>query len=415
MLGLSVSDIVGSTAIALTHLPIPAEGQNHTIDGYGFEGVRQGSTQTCTAQGFFAILGFTTTVLYNCMLCIYYYCAIGFNMSEEKIEQHVEPYLHLVAILIGFSFSLSAVFLDVINPSPYQPWCDVVSLPYECGTTTKDMICERGFETSQYSKYVIIVFYSIIYVIIISSLGIVVRKVWDTQRQIQQELTSNRRTLVRRGGGLSELGTRDRPPPLPSADRGDTHQSTVTIASLNESHIAIKVTLIQAISYVVALVLTSVFMIIDRVLESSTISDGIELRRLIYFPLQGFFNFSIFISAKVFNLCHSNQDMTVPKALYTIFCGNASDPIISRISIVSSNDESNENTIIRAQIGDELFVIVDEDEDAQSSTSAYHCSTSSSSRKNGSRSISSKLSIVIEEEQVSEEEFADDDCSGSVP
>ncbi len=96
MFGMSFADILGSAAIAFTHLAMPRPGISEIIDNYGFEGTRLGNTDTCTAQAFFFVFGSTATYGYNNSLCVYYACIIAFSMHEARVTRKVEPFLHLL-------------------------------------------------------------------------------------------------------------------------------------------------------------------------------------------------------------------------------------------------------------------------------------------------------------------------------
>ncbi len=67
LFGLSVFDMMASTVNFFSTWPIPAG----TPNVFG----ASGTTQTCTAQGFFNETGNVCTPLYNASLCIYYVSA----------------------------------------------------------------------------------------------------------------------------------------------------------------------------------------------------------------------------------------------------------------------------------------------------------------------------------------------------
>ena len=71
MFGMSISDIIGSIMMALSHLPMPRVDQSYKFDSYNFQGQRIGNNFTCSAQGFLASFGIMCTCGYNAMLCIY--------------------------------------------------------------------------------------------------------------------------------------------------------------------------------------------------------------------------------------------------------------------------------------------------------------------------------------------------------
>ena len=86
MIAMSIADIIGSLALALTTLPMPA-----TMTGYngaempfveflprvGSKALAFGNTQSCNAQGFCTTFGIATMFGYNVMLCVYYAFALA--------------------------------------------------------------------------------------------------------------------------------------------------------------------------------------------------------------------------------------------------------------------------------------------------------------------------------------------------
>ena len=83
---MSIADIIGSLALALTTLPMPA-----TMTGYngaempfveflprvGSKALAFGNTQSCNAQGFCTTFGIATMFSYDVMLCVYYAFALA--------------------------------------------------------------------------------------------------------------------------------------------------------------------------------------------------------------------------------------------------------------------------------------------------------------------------------------------------
>jgi len=93
MFGMSLADLLSSISIALSTLPMPSSMPKEEEYLYkNWQGrTRLGNTYTCNAQGFFQSFGFITTIHYNCMLCVYYACAIAFAMQDKTIKKRVEP------------------------------------------------------------------------------------------------------------------------------------------------------------------------------------------------------------------------------------------------------------------------------------------------------------------------------------
>ena len=102
--GLSVADMVSSFAMALSSTMVPKE-LNYYIP------YAQGSTATCTTQGFLVATGFTVATSYNCCICFYYLSIIKYNKKDEYIQKKLEPWFHGVSIL--FPLAMGSVALGM--------------------------------------------------------------------------------------------------------------------------------------------------------------------------------------------------------------------------------------------------------------------------------------------------------------
>jgi hypothetical protein len=319
MFGMSLADICGSIAMALTSLPMPSYMPKEEIFGYHWAGTRLGNTYTCNAQGFFATFGVTAMYNYNAMLCVYYACAIAFTMRERNIKRYVEPLLHGLPILAGLSFSVPPLFFDMYNPgiSAYA-WCGAVPYPDEC--TVYDVIeCIRG---SAKMKKVLVYLMSVsvisVFAFITVSLVLVVVKVIQTDRVILQ---------------ISKL----------YRDRGHPEMEKVL-----KRHKNTKVVIIQAFSYIAAFllgVLPPLLLTVGAIDNNGGptgqgLADSSEKLFLILLPLQGFFNFVIFVSFKVYNYRRVHRDVSTCRVLNLLFCSSAHEPFfISRISVVKRDED----------------------------------------------------------------------------
>jgi hypothetical protein len=128
MFGISVADIIVSTAIVFARSAMPRQGISKALDFY-FASCdhRRGTIQTCNIQGFFFAVGSLLTSTYNSSLCWYYYCVIVKAMSDEAIRKRMEPFMHGIPIIWSLGPGITFLFLDAYNPG--VAWCTVG----ECG------------------------------------------------------------------------------------------------------------------------------------------------------------------------------------------------------------------------------------------------------------------------------------------
>ena len=121
MFGMSISDVLSSTAMGLTTLPMPRD--DPVVNSYGFNGTRLGNFGTCTAQGFIWVLGSYAVFGYNFFLFVYYFCSIGLLLRKRLIERCIEPLLHLTVLSVSLTTAIFTLVTENYNPSIYFPWC----------------------------------------------------------------------------------------------------------------------------------------------------------------------------------------------------------------------------------------------------------------------------------------------------
>jgi len=108
MLGLSIFDCFQSAAYAITTMAVPVE-----YDTYG----NMGNSATCAAQGFFIVLGLGVP-MYNASLSILYLLTIRHGMSATIFSTKVEPFLHVTSVTVPIAAAFITVFTGAIQPGP---------------------------------------------------------------------------------------------------------------------------------------------------------------------------------------------------------------------------------------------------------------------------------------------------------
>jgi hypothetical protein len=100
-----------------------------------------GTQGTCEAQGFFAQLGLATT-LYSASLSLHFMLRIR-NVSAELICRRIEPVMHTLSILFPLITAFVALFLDLFNPLELGVGCWIASYPTGC-SADPEVECTRG-------------------------------------------------------------------------------------------------------------------------------------------------------------------------------------------------------------------------------------------------------------------------------
>ena len=96
LITLSVFDVIGSLAYALTTLPIP-----ETDYIYG----SKGNENTCTAQGFFIQIG-TIACFLNVSLSFYYMLTVVYGWSEDRCKAN-RVFFFVPPIMVGLVFAFA--------------------------------------------------------------------------------------------------------------------------------------------------------------------------------------------------------------------------------------------------------------------------------------------------------------------
>ena len=325
MFGLSIADIFSSLAMTLTSLPMPSHMPLEEAFGYFWAGTRIGNTHTCNAQGFFAFSGTIVVFLYTGSLCLYYFFAIALSMKEEKIKKYIEvPVLHGIPILIGLGAGITPLFFEMYNPSiTTVSWCFVQPYPNECYDWKIDVDCIRGKNMSQFNSFfmTLLFFAGCNALTIVLSLSAVVVKVKRSD------------ALLRKA--FSRMYKKH-----PAARKSD-------LESKRRWNNNSKAVLVQSTSYIVALFAISLPPLIrgtnpmEAHFESKTIAR-LDKITLVLLPLQGFFNFVIFISHKMHARMNADEELTIKEAFISLFCVQSyPEPCyISRIMLIRIDDDA---------------------------------------------------------------------------
>ena len=128
MVAMSVFDIFGSTAWGLSSLPIPQyDVYGNPASVYG----ARGNDSTCTAQGFFIQLGYTS-MFYNMSLSFYYLMVIRYSLREHQVNKY-RVFIFLPPLIVGLALACAGIphyenvlYGCYIAPPPIAP--DYVNL-----------------------------------------------------------------------------------------------------------------------------------------------------------------------------------------------------------------------------------------------------------------------------------------------
>jgi hypothetical protein len=280
MFGMASSDLISSIAIALTTLPMPKD-----MIYTQFEGMHIGSTCTCTFQFCSVYFGATSSLWYNFMLAVYHFqCMRRLLSSERNMQMKYEYALHICCFTFPAIPLLSIYFLglDLVNPSPFVPWCSVSPMPYWCGefNGTEEAICSEYRERKMLMKLMPVIFVIMSLIPYVAVIALLMSTVMSYHSK-------------RNGDSRTTAVDADHSH-LPSCDEGSNDEIMPTPKDDNS-----KAIVIQACSYVLGLSITATC-VFNGASFDATMAKG-NLYILVVRPLQGFFNLVVFFGDKVYN------------------------------------------------------------------------------------------------------------------
>jgi len=292
MFGLSFADIIASIAIALTTLPMPKD----VI--YPFSGPSYGTIGTCEAQGFLYIMGSSLAFCMMAALNVYYACTLSFNVREEVFRRYIEPVFYVISITTSV-ITPTVVLLkaDMLNPGVNDPFCGPAIYPEGCNKED-DPDC-RGTPIGNRNFLLTFIFaLTLSFGTLIITMGSVIYTFYKREKRVKEKLKSRTETTDEDESKAREL----------------EHAEKMT-----------RIITKQALMYIGAFVITWIMPMLsaDKAIGSLY---WVQVLRMIFQPLQGFFNMLIFFYHKVSILVRHYDERTVGDALRIIFLTPRENP-----------------------------------------------------------------------------------------
>jgi hypothetical protein len=297
MFGMSIADVISSTAMALSSLPMPRDLTPYNLKYADvWVGTRLGNKGTCSAQGFSFFFGINAMFAYNGMLCLYYAFTIAFRMKEYKVVRFIEPIMHIFSIGLALTVSIINLIAGSYNPNGREAWC-TVSGP------------SRALGGSKVRNMIYLVLSLFLLALTMISFSCVIGRFMHTAAMLRK---------------LSH-----KTPNSPAA-------SVLVEVSANT-----KVVLIQALAYISALLIT----LSTPIARAIVYNEPVWLPRLQLFllPLQGLFNAIIFISHKIYNYRRIHPKTSRYEVFCKLFAGDVNDHILlSQMSVLETHNNREE-------------------------------------------------------------------------
>lgn len=316
VVGMCLSDMLSSFAIALTTIPMPKD--VHQV--YNFDGAAYGTTTTCEIQAFTYSSGAGLSFCASCFLSLYYLLTIRYSISNRQMTRYVEPIGLIISIAISCSPAVILIQDKFLNPLPFITWCDFGDYPYGC-FNDEGGTCIRG-DRGPASQGSILSAAFVGAAFQILALSFVIVTVYNRERE-DARVTCINKTCSDTDVNVhvdADVGVED--PVIKDTENPSQHEQ---IPNQKSSYSDTKIIIKQAFMYSAAFMITQLF-----VPSITSISDNTTLQvlTLILKPLQGFFNAIIFISHKVYTMRQTYDYMTVSEALVAIMMSPGKVPAV---------------------------------------------------------------------------------------
>ncbi len=309
LLGLCISDILSSLGHSTFNTMAPSD-----VNYFVWNAI--GNQTTCNLQGFIIAMGTYCGLFYNTSLNIYYLAAIKHEKNEAYIRSKIEPFLHGVPIVTAFTFSITMLVKKHFNndglgncilPAYYAPHCNGEYDEEELHNAGFKIPCGRGSQGSYIALISIVILMVVPIFMMITSLGLIYKAV----RKVERELEKYRPSLPDTRNLSTWSSLRSSMRSMASSIRWGKSapaQNSIVIRS-NNSRSKSRAVMHKALCYTVGWLVSFGLFVINMIMNLSGKSAPLSLTYIInvFGPLQGFFNFIIFMLPKVKNAKKSKR------------------------------------------------------------------------------------------------------------
>jgi len=319
IIGLSVTDIVNSFCSGLSSIMAPKE-MSYLVP------FASGNTATCDAQGFLISFAILSSLCYNCSICFYYSAIITYNKKDDYIRSKLEPWFHGISIIFPLVFSVILLATNAYNgPNGGTCYMDSHAPPhcigYEAGDIPEgySIPCWRGGKDDGHAKLrAVSNATGLISGMIIAPVIMVV-----TMTSMYRSVTKIEKQMQNYGVGALRLRTAPAAPPSDAPQdarrregfalkmkklgnymlcqttrrRGSSLQKTKSNKMKSQKRAVLNMAFGYAAAYLI--VTSSYFVAILSIIILKSVTDTVNLLVLSLAPLQGFFNFIVFMAPKV--------------------------------------------------------------------------------------------------------------------
>ena len=323
--GVSAFDLIQSLSQAISSMPMPVGSSVGAL----------GNDVTCDIQGLLVAVGINGSLLYSVSLSIYFLAMIRNRVvSERKIKEKLEPYLHAVPIL--FTLIAAAVLFITNSFNPTGSIC-ATNIEDQTGCDTDPDVECKDQKAHLFISYIFVAF-----PLLGALIANIVIMCWIWRREYLMEKKNQKyrsgwlTTNASRGrGDISRNTTRNNSNVTPTRNGRGSEALSPLEARLSRPSLASvrrrKEISRRAIAYILCSFLTYIFAFIFRVWPHSGHHPpfALELLRSIFLPLQGLFNIIIYTYPHVMSRKRNNPEYSWLRTFWEVVqSGGDSDQVM---------------------------------------------------------------------------------------
>jgi len=255
---------------------------------YTFPMPSYGNIATCEAQGLIFMMGNGLAFCMNGILNIYYLCTLRYNLAEKTFRCYLEIPLFILSLVISITIpSVTLVKEELLNPSPTTPFCVPTTYPLDCTKADNPECRGEGMHGGFAPLFIFTI--TLGFFTLMITMALIVHSFYRNARSLRKALKNK-----------------------------PSQEIDAKYAALQYAQESSGIITRQALMYIAAFLITWVFGFVNFVLRDSSGSDNKELLsvlRMIFQPLQGFFNLIIFAYHKVYIVLLSDEHVTFAEAV----------------------------------------------------------------------------------------------------
>ena len=295
LMALSVSDATSSFWMMLATVPVPTSARGYIWNPMG-------NVHSCNTQGFFLYLGIMAAPLYNCSLCLYYLAVVKYNKKDAYIRAKLEPYL--LAIPAAITLILATTILSLRSFNPILTHCWVAEgEPYLCEEGLG--VCwERGEGTRTLFSVTVAGLFTLLPCVIVVTMTIMYKAAKKNEEKLSKYGVGALRVRANLGNPPDDTNVKHGLLRSFKASwkRFSTKNSPGTNGTRsNNAKKQSRVIFEKALLYSIAYFATYIFVFVNSMYYwvGREVPFGLDMASSIIFPLQGFFNFVVFMYPRV--------------------------------------------------------------------------------------------------------------------